>query len=242
MRFSPISTAFMAATAAAQAVQNAIEHIERADNAFNVPKGGYHFRPGEYATLSWDPTTDGTVTLRLQDFTHTNVVTPSDGYLLAESISNGGSLNVQIPQDLPEGTYSIEIIPDSHPNDANFTPKWEIKGFDATEESSKSSVGFLTSAIAPITSSVAAPTSTPVFTPSTANAGIFTPALDPPQINPTIAFPSTSASTPPTPTDVSDSDSGAVMVVKDGYVIDALDKKTVRTVGRSTPGTSFIMA
>lgn len=35
-------------------------------NAFNNPKGGYTFTAGDATTLSWDPTTSGTVSLRLQ--------------------------------------------------------------------------------------------------------------------------------------------------------------------------------
>jgi hypothetical protein len=36
------------------------------ENPFNIPSSGYEFTAGEPTTLSWDPTTEGTVTLRLQ--------------------------------------------------------------------------------------------------------------------------------------------------------------------------------
>ena len=37
-----------------------------AQNPFNVPDGGYEFEAGSPTTLIWDPTTSGSVTLRLQ--------------------------------------------------------------------------------------------------------------------------------------------------------------------------------
>jgi hypothetical protein len=36
------------------------------ENPFNIPSGGYEFAAGEPTTLSWDPTTEGTVSIRLQ--------------------------------------------------------------------------------------------------------------------------------------------------------------------------------
>lgn len=36
------------------------------ENAFNIPKDGYEFTAGESTTLKWAPSTEGTVTLRLQ--------------------------------------------------------------------------------------------------------------------------------------------------------------------------------
>lgn len=35
-------------------------------NAFNVPAGGYNVQAGSSLTLSWNPTTSGTVTLQLR--------------------------------------------------------------------------------------------------------------------------------------------------------------------------------
>ena len=36
------------------------------ENPFNIPSEGYSFTAGESTTLTWDPTTSGTVTLKLQ--------------------------------------------------------------------------------------------------------------------------------------------------------------------------------
>ena len=51
-----------------------------ADNAFNVPPGGYKFTAGLPTTLTWKPSTDGTVTLKLHKGSD---ITPESGIVLA---------------------------------------------------------------------------------------------------------------------------------------------------------------
>ena len=55
-------SAIYVAFAAALAVLVAADY----PNAFKVPAGGYNFKTGVPADLSWNPTTQGTVTLKLQ--------------------------------------------------------------------------------------------------------------------------------------------------------------------------------
>lgn len=50
-----------------------------ADNPFNIPSHGYDFTAGSATTLSWKPTTSGTVTLKLQ----WGSVTPTSGEVIA---------------------------------------------------------------------------------------------------------------------------------------------------------------
>ena len=50
------------------------------DNPFNVPNEGYDFTAGEPTTVTWDPTTDGTITLKLQIGTD---ITPESGIVIA---------------------------------------------------------------------------------------------------------------------------------------------------------------
>ncbi|OJD09362.1 hypothetical protein ACJ73_10379 [Blastomyces percursus] len=49
------------------------------DNPFNNPPGGYQFVVGMPTELSWEPSTAGTVTLKLQKGRNT---TPSDGIII----------------------------------------------------------------------------------------------------------------------------------------------------------------
>lgn len=58
-------------------------------NAFNIPKGGYQFEVGEPTTLKWNPTTDGTVSLKLQSG---EVSTPESGSTIACEYSPSISL------------------------------------------------------------------------------------------------------------------------------------------------------
>lgn len=50
------------------------------DNPFNVPSGGYDFTSGEPTTIKWTPTTDSTVTLKLQVGTN---IRPDSGEIIA---------------------------------------------------------------------------------------------------------------------------------------------------------------
>lgn len=65
---SIIFLAFSALAAVVAAQTNA--------NPFNIPASGYQFTAGKPTTLSWDPTTGGTVTLKLQ---WGSVFTPDSG-------------------------------------------------------------------------------------------------------------------------------------------------------------------
>jgi len=53
-------TSFAVAALAAVAAANSKA------NPFNIPTDGYTFKAGQATTITWDPTTSGTVTLRLQ--------------------------------------------------------------------------------------------------------------------------------------------------------------------------------
>ncbi|KAI5302001.1 hypothetical protein KEM56_001145 [Ascosphaera pollenicola] len=153
----------MAATV--RAVQ---KRADKLDNAFNVPKGGFTFRPGEYTTLTWNPSTHGTVTLKLQDFSDKDTVTPGDGFTLAESIPNGGSYKVQIPRGLESGTYAIEILDDQDSNNVNFTPKWVYIDLaqKAVEEDSSSESATATADATATASATATATETSAATSS----------------------------------------------------------------------------
>ncbi|KAL2824509.1 Ser-Thr-rich glycosyl-phosphatidyl-inositol-anchored membrane family-domain-containing protein [Aspergillus cavernicola] len=100
------------------------------ENPFNIPGSGYEFTAGESTTLSWDPTTEGTVSLKLQwgdDFTS------STGSTIVSGISNSGSYTWDVPTDITDRSdYSVEIVSDSDPEGANYLPRFSIEGAQAT--------------------------------------------------------------------------------------------------------------
>lgn len=61
---------------------SALAALAAADNGnpFRIPNGGYSFQAGSATTLNWDPTSHGTVTLKLQ---WGSVSTPKDGITIA---------------------------------------------------------------------------------------------------------------------------------------------------------------
>ncbi|PLN75368.1 Ser-Thr-rich glycosyl-phosphatidyl-inositol-anchored membrane family-domain-containing protein [Aspergillus taichungensis] len=103
------------------------------DNSFNIPNDGYSFKAGEPTTLSWDPTTEGTVTLKLQ---WGAVLTPDSGKEIAASIPNSGKFTWNVPEDLEsQPDYAIEIISDDDAEKVNYLPRFTVAG--ATNEPSK---------------------------------------------------------------------------------------------------------
>lgn len=96
------------------------------DNAFNIPKDGYEFTAGESTTLKWAPSTQGTVTLKLQ---HGEAFDSSTGTTIASSIANSGSYTWSVPKDIADhGDYTVEIVSDSDPDSSNYLPQFSVQG------------------------------------------------------------------------------------------------------------------
>ncbi|KAL4902530.1 Ser-Thr-rich glycosyl-phosphatidyl-inositol-anchored membrane family-domain-containing protein [Aspergillus multicolor] len=104
------------------------------ENAFNIPKDGYSFTAGEATTLTWDPSTEGTVTLKLQ---YGDVLTSSSGTTIASSIPNSGSYTWSVPSDIDDHSdYTIEIVSDSDEDATNYLPRFSIEGAEAVTTTS----------------------------------------------------------------------------------------------------------
>ncbi|PGH00398.1 hypothetical protein GX51_05806 [Blastomyces parvus] len=108
----------------------AVVAAQSTDNAFNNPPGGFQFAAGKPTKLSWTPTTEGTVTLKLQKGENT---TPADGIVIAAGIPNSGTYSYTPPASLgPGSNYNIQIIVDDDPTNYNFTPMFSISGVTGT--------------------------------------------------------------------------------------------------------------
>ncbi|KAK2795539.1 hypothetical protein FQN50_009723 [Emmonsiellopsis sp. PD_5] len=114
------------------------------DNAFNVPKGGYQFEAGKPTTLSWEPSTDGTVSLRLQKGDGTSF-TPGSGMVIVENIPNSGTYSFTPSASLGPGSdYTIQIIDDENPENFNFTPAFSVDGTTGTATALPTATGTTT--------------------------------------------------------------------------------------------------
>ena len=104
----------------------AIASASSTDNSFNIPTNGYTFKVGEPTTLTWTPSTSGTVTLRLQ---WGAVTTANSGSVIASNIPNDGSYTWDVPSNLAaQPDYTIEIISNDNDNDYNFLPRFTVEG------------------------------------------------------------------------------------------------------------------
>jgi len=112
----------------------ALATVVSAQNAFNVPSGGYSLKAGSPTTFTWSPTTSGTVTLQLR---YGASSTLSAGTTIASSIANSGSFTWTPPSDIPAGTeYTIEILDDANNNIYNYTPQFSISSSNTADPAS----------------------------------------------------------------------------------------------------------
>ncbi|KAL1965988.1 hypothetical protein VTN77DRAFT_4928 [Rasamsonia byssochlamydoides] len=132
-----------------------------ADNPFLIPNGGYTFTVGKPTTLEWTPTTSGTVSLQLQ---WGAVTTPDQGITIASNIPNSGSFTWTPPSNLvSEPDFTIRIIDDADPSDANFLPRFTVAGAAATASVTGAS-STATSAAASTTAASSSAASTTLIT------------------------------------------------------------------------------
>ncbi|KAL4951321.1 Ser-Thr-rich glycosyl-phosphatidyl-inositol-anchored membrane family-domain-containing protein [Aspergillus filifer] len=107
------------------------------ENPFNIPSEGYSFTAGESTTLSWEPTTEGTVTLKLQ---WGSQFTSSTGTTIASNIANSGSYTWDVPSDITDHSdYTVEIISDSDSDDNNYLPRFTVAGAEAAPSTTATS-------------------------------------------------------------------------------------------------------
>ncbi|KAJ5092183.1 hypothetical protein NUU61_007053 [Penicillium alfredii] len=138
-------------------------------NPFNIPDDGYTFETGKPTTLTWQQTTGGTVTLRLQ---WGAVTTATSGTVIASNIDNSGSFTWHVPENLEaQPDYTIEILSDANTGDYNFLPRFTVQGAKVGASSSSpsdSSSDSAPSTTSESTTSTSAPTTsaTPTSTSS----------------------------------------------------------------------------
>ncbi|KAK2740409.1 hypothetical protein FQN57_006149 [Myotisia sp. PD_48] len=103
---------------------------QTSDNPFSVPADGYDFTANIPTTITWDPTTQGTITIKLQI---PGQITPDSGIVLGANLPNSGTFTFVPPARLTGGQeYTIEIIDDDNPDNYNFTPPFTVAGATGT--------------------------------------------------------------------------------------------------------------
>ncbi|KAJ5702877.1 hypothetical protein N7488_010425 [Penicillium malachiteum] len=156
----------MRAAVFAAVVFSALAAADDTANPFDNPEGGYVFTAGSPTTLTWDPTTSGTIELRLQWDT---VTTPETGDAIVSDYDNTGSYTWDVPTDLVEDReYTIEILDTSDTDDYNFLPYFTVVG--ATESASATATSTSSSSTSTSTSTTSTSTSTSSSSSTTASS------------------------------------------------------------------------
>ncbi|GIJ90752.1 hypothetical protein Asppvi_009714 [Aspergillus pseudoviridinutans] len=137
-------------------------------NPFNIPANGYQFAAGQPTTLSWDPTTSGTVTLKLQWGT---VFTADSGSTIVSSIPNSGSYTWDVPSDIAaRPDYTVEIISDADSSETNYLNRFTVAGATGIVSSSTATATATTTKTASTTSTSTATSGTPSMTTVTSTS------------------------------------------------------------------------
>jgi len=127
-------------------------------NAFTLDPG-FSASAGSPVTLTWGPTTGGTVTLVLRSGASNNL---DAGATIASGIQNTGSYTWQVPASVTRGSdYTIEIIDDQDPTKTNYSAYFVIESTNTVASSTAVSGSRASSLAQPTTSlSSIAPSST----------------------------------------------------------------------------------
>ncbi|KAJ5120547.1 uncharacterized protein N7515_009935 [Penicillium bovifimosum] len=193
-------------TTIAVAVLAAVASADKYANPFNIPVTGYTFKVGQPTTLSWAPTTSGTVTLYLQ---WGAVTTAGSGITIASGLENDGSYTWHVPSDLAaQPDYTIEIVSDEDSDDYNFLHRFTVEGATVSAPSftasstttSSTSTETSTSTTETTSTSVVSTTSSSTLTTATSTT---TPASTPASTSVTETSTSAAESSPAASTSAS---------------------------------------
>ncbi|KAL8902617.1 MAG: hypothetical protein Q9207_004544 [Kuettlingeria erythrocarpa] len=81
-------------------------------NPFTLPPG-FMITAGQPTTITWDPTTQGTVSIRLREGASSNL---EEGTVVASRIDNNGKTTITLPADTTRNSdYALQIVSDSNP-------------------------------------------------------------------------------------------------------------------------------
>jgi len=158
MRFFTVA---LSALAAFTSVVSAI--TDSKENPITFPTAGTVLTAGKKATIRWDPTTQGTITLVLRKGTDTNLATLET---ITSDAPNSGSFDWTPDPSLPAGKdYAIQIISGTL---GNYSPKFEIESMNTATTSTSTSTSSTS------TTSTKSSTSTSTSTTSTSSSSTTT--------------------------------------------------------------------
>ncbi|KAI4288814.1 MAG: hypothetical protein L6R35_001926 [Caloplaca aegaea] len=109
----------------------ALATAQQRANPFTLPPG-FMITAGEPTTISWDPTTQGTVSIRLRQGASSNL---EEGIVIASNIDNSGRATITLPEDTTRNSdYALQIISDENPTtDVNYSGPFVVESENTVE-------------------------------------------------------------------------------------------------------------
>ncbi|KAL8730257.1 MAG: hypothetical protein Q9181_004724 [Wetmoreana brouardii] len=122
-------------------------------NPFTLPPG-FMITAGQATTITWQPTTGGTVSIRLRQGASSNL---EEGTVIASHVDNNGKTTVTLPASTTRNSdYALEIVSDSDSGDVNYSAPFVVESKNTVDSvSSQATTAALTSPSAAATSAAA---------------------------------------------------------------------------------------
>ncbi|KAL8654380.1 MAG: hypothetical protein Q9210_001540 [Variospora velana] len=109
----------------------ALAAAQQRANPFTLPPG-FMITAGEPTAITWDPTTQGTVSIRLRQGPSSNL---EEGIVIASNINNSGRATITLPEDTTRNSdYALQIISDENPTtDVNYSGPFVVESENTVE-------------------------------------------------------------------------------------------------------------
>ncbi|KAL9611797.1 MAG: hypothetical protein Q9167_003565 [Letrouitia subvulpina] len=99
-------------------------------NPFTVPST-YMATAGQPSTVTWQPTTPGTVTIRLRSGASSDL---ENGVVIGSHIDNNGKYTFTLPPSTVRNSdYTLEIVSDTNPDMVNFSAPFVVESKNTVE-------------------------------------------------------------------------------------------------------------
>ncbi|KAL9585664.1 MAG: hypothetical protein Q9212_001401 [Teloschistes hypoglaucus] len=131
-------------------------------NPFTIPPS-FMVNAGQPTSVTWTPTTGGTVTIYLRSGASNNL---DKGIAVASNVQNNGKTNIDVPADTVRNSdYALSIVSDQNPGEINYSAPFVVESKNTVEsQSSQASSASMTSSSAASTSAAASTNSAAMTT------------------------------------------------------------------------------
>ncbi|KAL8712404.1 MAG: hypothetical protein Q9220_003252 [cf. Caloplaca sp. 1 TL-2023] len=140
-------------------------------NYFTLP-AGFMINAGSSTPITWNPTTGGTVTIRLRSGASSDL---ESGTVVASHLDNNGKATITVPADTVRNSdYTLEIVSDSNASDVNYSAPLVVESKNTVASVSSPASSATMASTADTTSATAMTSATNSMTTNTGSTSMMT--------------------------------------------------------------------